>query len=101
MVATRPELLREALSSADFPADKDTLVRYAEQAGADEDTIRAIRAIPPVSYANLAEVTQSVTFEGDQSPAERAARQRANVPPGLAEAERDVPPHPIAEEKRR
>jgi hypothetical protein len=34
---------RRALSDVDFPADKTDLVRSAEQAGADDETVRALK----------------------------------------------------------
>jgi hypothetical protein len=98
MVATDTNRLRRALTEADFPAEKTELVRYAAESGADEDTVRALRAIPPVSYANLTEVLQSVSLEPDRDPADRAAQRRTHTARGLAEQEKDVPVHPIAEE---
>ncbi|MBF6329589.1 DUF2795 domain-containing protein [Nocardia transvalensis] len=97
-MATDVDSVRQALSDADFPADKDQLVRYATQAGADDDTVRALRAIPPESYANITEVLQSVDLAPDRAPADRAAQRRTHTHPGLAEQEKDVPAGPIVDE---
>lgn len=69
MRATSVEALRAALSEADFPASKEALVDQARLAGADEQTVRALQAIPPVEYANLDEVSASVPMEHDRSGA--------------------------------
>lgn len=98
MATTDGERLREALSAADFPAEKTELVAVARAAGADEDTVRALSAMPPVSYANLAEVIQSVEFAPDRTEAERAEQRRRHTKPGVSETVRDVPEPPITEE---
>ncbi|MCC8246844.1 DUF2795 domain-containing protein [Saccharothrix luteola] len=61
---TTRERLRECLKEVDFPASKDELVLAARERG-DEITARALRAIPPVDYANVTEVVGSVRFEDD------------------------------------
>lgn len=90
--------VREALSAADFPADKDQLVRCAEQAQADGDTIKALGAMPAETYDNLGEVLQSVPLDQGQDPAEEAAQRRTHDKPGLAQGEKDVEGHPIVDE---
>ncbi|MFC4372944.1 DUF2795 domain-containing protein [Nocardia halotolerans] len=97
-MTTDVERVERALSEADFPAGKDDLVGCASAANADEDTVRALRAMPPVVYANMAEVLQSVSLDDGRSAAERAAQSRDHAHPGVAEPERDVPPNPIVEE---
>jgi hypothetical protein len=69
MRATSVEALRAALSEADFPASKGVLVDQARRAGADEQTVQALQAIPPVEYTNLDEVSASVPMEHDRSEA--------------------------------
>ena len=98
MVATDAQRVREALNSADFPADKDELVGYATDAGADSDTVRALRAIPPVSYANIGQVLQSVNLEPTRDSADQAAQRQTHQHQGLSEVEKDVPANPIVEE---
>ncbi|GGP65568.1 DUF2795 domain-containing protein [Saccharothrix coeruleofusca] len=70
---TTRERLRASLNEVDFPAGKDELVRAAQERG-DEDTARALRAIPPVDYANLAEVEASVRFDDDTTRADPSGR---------------------------
>ena len=48
MAATDVERLRSALADVDFPAEKTDLVCSADQAGADDDTVRALKAVPPL-----------------------------------------------------
>jgi hypothetical protein len=97
-MATDHARLRGALNAADFPAGKDDLVRYAEDANADSDTVRALRAIPPVSYSNLDEVLRSVTLDPDLDPADEAARRRTHTHPGLTRQEKDIEGNPIVDE---
>lgn len=98
MVATDVERVHRALSEVDFPAEKTDLVRHATESGADDDTVRALNAIPPVEYANVQEVVQSVTLEDDRSAAQKAAQHRDHAHPTVTERERAVPPNPIVEE---
>jgi hypothetical protein len=53
MAATDVERLRRALSGVDFPADKSDLVRSVDQAGADDETVRALKAVPPRHICEL------------------------------------------------
>ncbi|MFC9962845.1 MULTISPECIES: DUF2795 domain-containing protein [Nocardia] len=98
MVTTDVQRVERALSEVDFPANKDDLVRCATDAKADEDTVRALRAIPPVAYANMTEVLQSVTLDDGRTEAQRMAQSRDHAHPGVAERDREVPPNPIVEE---
>lgn len=90
-----------ALRSVDFPAAKDDLIRAAQAARAPADVIKALRAIPPVEYANREEVARSVPADpaADRvSPAQRAEQARLGGKPGLSERLREVPKPPIEEE---
>ena len=75
--------LKMALRNVDYPAAKQELIRAAEAAGAPEEMIRALRAIPPEVYRNREEVARSIpgdpAEELDVTPAQRAeqARERA------------------------
>lgn len=69
MRATSVEALKVALTDADFPASKEALVDHARRAGADDQTVRALRAMPPVEYQNFDDVTGSVPMEHDKSEA--------------------------------
>ncbi|PXY27342.1 DUF2795 domain-containing protein [Prauserella muralis] len=97
-MVTTAERLRAALSTADFPASKEDLVRCAERAEADSGTIGALNAIPPVQYDNLAEVMQSAPFDQGHEPGEVAQRRQEHDKPGLAQQEKDVTGHPIVDE---
>jgi hypothetical protein len=66
---TRPRL-DAVLHGQDFPAHRDDLVAAAERAG-DEQTARAIRAIPPVEYGSRADVLASVPLDDDDHPLEQ------------------------------
>jgi len=57
------DAVKAALVDADFPATKDDLVHAAETGGADQPTIRALRAMPPVDYRSLDEVLRSADFD--------------------------------------
>ncbi|MGM1057979.1 DUF2795 domain-containing protein [Saccharothrix sp. Mg75] len=70
---TTRERLEECLEQVDFPAGKDELVNAAQERG-DEVTARALRAIPPVDYANPAEVVASVRFDDDTTRADPSGR---------------------------
>jgi hypothetical protein len=72
---TRPRV-EAALQSVDFPADRDALVAAAEQAG-DEQTARAVRAIPPVEYGGMGDVLASVQIVDADHPQERPAADGA------------------------
>ncbi|BCJ56655.1 DUF2795 domain-containing protein [Micromonospora endophytica] len=76
-MASYPEVLKY-LSNLDYPAGKDDVVREAEREGAPPDVLRALRALPPVDYANDAEVARSAGIEAapEVSDAQEAARAR-------------------------
>ncbi|WP_406816385.1 DUF2795 domain-containing protein [Mycobacterium sp. M23085] len=85
----------------DFPANKDELLSAAERNGCDGETMRALRAVPPETYANLAQVAASVTIadEHDVSDRDKAAARRTHTQPGRAESAKDIPTQsPIVDE---
>lgn len=98
--STTRQQLQHCLSDVDYPAGKDMLVAAAESADCDEDTVRALRAIPPVTYANSAEVLASVSTSDDRlGDSEKARARRTHTTPGLAENAKDLPlSNPIVEE---
>lgn len=98
MAATDVERLRRALADVDFPAEKTDLVCSADQAGADDDTVRALKAVPPVTYASFNELLRAVPLQQDRSPADEAAQRRMHKKPGLSQYDKDIPGHPIADE---
>jgi hypothetical protein len=93
VASTTRSRLRACLNDVDFPADKDGLVAAAVRNSCDEDTIRALRSIPPETYANFAEVLAAVPLADDRlTDAEKAVARRAHTKPGLAESAKDIPP---------
>lgn len=50
----------EPLNDLDYPASKEDAVRHAEQRGASEPVLRALRALPLGDYASRAELTRSL-----------------------------------------
>jgi hypothetical protein len=98
--STTPSRLRHCLNDVDYPADKDALLDAAARNGCDDETSRALRAIPPEIYANLSEVMASVTLgDDDLSDAEKAEAHRVHTKPGLAQSAKDIQPaNPIIEE---
>ncbi|TQN33225.1 uncharacterized protein DUF2795 [Haloactinospora alba] len=98
---TTTRRLKAALDDVDYPADKDQLVRTARDNGADEDTVRALEAMPPTDYGDFDEVTASVQMTDDAGPlsdAEKARARRHHTTPGVAETEKETPDNPIEEE---
>lgn len=91
--ATTPEALRAVLVDVDFAASKDQLVEAAGRHGADDATLRALRAIPPVDYRNIDEVLGAVPLVGEAAEAEaalQASRRREHTRPGLAEDSKET-----------
>ncbi|MFF5173411.1 DUF2795 domain-containing protein [Micromonospora sp. NPDC000089] len=80
-MASYTDVLRY-LSSLDFPAGKDDVVREAEREGAPPDVLKALRALPPVDYANGNQVARSAGIDAapELSPAHRAAQARDRHP---------------------
>lgn len=87
------------LEDVDFPAHRDDLVRAAEQAGAPEDVIKALRAMPPEEYGNKAEVMRSAhtPAEPGRDASVKAAQAHDKKHQRIAEALRDVEPTEVRE----
>ncbi|KKK05706.1 DUF2795 domain-containing protein [Micromonospora sp. HK10] len=68
----------EYLSALDYPAGKDDVIREAEREGAPPEVLRALRALPPVDYANGTEVARSAGIDAapEISRSQRAAQAR-------------------------
>lgn len=58
--APNPIEVQKALGGVDYPAKKDDLVNNAEQSGADESVLAALRDIPDKEYDSPAEVSKEV-----------------------------------------
>ncbi|MDD7968219.1 DUF2795 domain-containing protein [Actinomycetospora lemnae] len=67
--STTRDRLDAALDGVSFPADRDTLVEAARRRD-DEQTARALRAIPPVEYGSPKDVVASVSLAEDDHPDE-------------------------------
>jgi len=91
VASTTRRQLQQCLSDVDFPANKADLLDAAGNA-CDDETVRALRAIPPETYANLDQVVASVTIADDHdiSDADKAAARRTHTKPGLAETAKDL-----------
>jgi hypothetical protein len=76
-MATTTEVLGY-LETLDFPAGKEDIVREAARLGAPPDVLRALRAVPPVDYANKDEVARSAATDiaPELTPAEKAMKAR-------------------------
>ncbi len=99
--ATTRSRLRQYLNDVDYPADKDALLEAANRNGCDEDTNRALRSIPPETYANFEEIVSSVTLTDDADPtdSEKAQAHRVHNKANVAQSAKDVGPvNPIVEE---
>ncbi|QUH03371.1 DUF2795 domain-containing protein [Saccharopolyspora erythraea] len=101
-MSTDRSTLEATLSAADFPASKEQIVDYAAGNGADEETLRALRALPLADYGNVEEVIRSAPLdkgiEEGQSSSDKAQQARQHTKDGLAEHETEVPSNPIVEE---
>ena len=88
-----------------YPASERELLRAVQDAGAPEEIIRALRAIPPEEYRNRNEVARSVPTDPSEElhpdaaqRAEQAREQRHHGPQRLSQYEREVPKPPIEDE---
>lgn len=101
-MATDRDHVGAALEGVDYPATKDGLLSVAQSNGADEATVKALRAIQNESYANLTEVVGAVPLAHDaehgQSDADKAQQSRQTTRAGVAEIMTETPGHPIVKE---
>jgi Protein of unknown function (DUF2795) len=92
--STTRDALFAALKGVDFVADKDTLVAAAMSRGADDDTVRALRAAPPALYGGMSEVLRAVRLreeEDDVPPPARAVPRREHTKPWLWKRSKGIP----------
>jgi hypothetical protein len=66
--------VRGYLETVDFPADREAVVREAQQHGAPAVVVKALRAMPPDTYRNAQEVLSSA---GTDLAPELSARDKA------------------------
>ncbi|MFG2026579.1 DUF2795 domain-containing protein [Streptomyces sp. NPDC048825] len=102
MAHTNVQEVLHALKGVTFPADKDELVRAAQVAGASDEVVRALRAVPPEEYTNKEDVARSVRVDPDSdldlSPSQRAEQARQGGKPGQAQRLRAVGKPPVEDE---
>ncbi len=101
---TEKREILDAVSTAPFPADKDELLRAAEDNHAKPEIIDALRAMPPETYESKSEVASSVRLRPEDdddvsdSPGQRAAQARRDTRGGHAQHQREAPKPPVEEE---
>ena len=61
MADVNPIELQKHLGGVDYPASRDDLVRKAEENGADEEVLEALRGIPDREYDAPTAVTKAVS----------------------------------------
>jgi hypothetical protein len=61
MAQINPIELQKHLGGVDYPASRDDLVRKAEENGADDDVLEALRGIPDTEYDAPTAVTKAVS----------------------------------------
>jgi hypothetical protein len=93
VASTTRSRLRQCLNDADFPASKQDLLSVADYDGGDDDTVLALRAIPPDTYTNLDQVLASVSIVDEDDAIrdpDKAAARRAHTKPVRAESAQDI-----------
>jgi hypothetical protein len=62
MAMSRPEFIevQKALRGVSYPASKEQLIRHAQENGAGEDALDALRALPDKEYDGPNEVSAEV-----------------------------------------
>ena len=61
MADVNPIELQKHLGGVDYPASRDDLVKKAEENGADEEVLEALRGIPDREYDAPTAVTKAVS----------------------------------------
>ena len=62
IASTTAVQLRRCLAGVRFPASRDDLLNAAIRNRCDEDTVNAVRAIPPMTYTSATQVVASTTI---------------------------------------
>jgi hypothetical protein len=96
--------IRGVLGDLAFPASKEQILEHAsDRSGRRSDEARALAALPPGDYDNLAEVLRSVPAQPDPdlTESERVYQQRHHQHSHLAENMRQTELPPVEEELRR
>ncbi|GAB3532299.1 hypothetical protein GCM10027403_04330 [Arthrobacter tecti] len=53
--------IQKALGGVDYPARKDDLISNAEQSGADDSVVSALRNLPDKEYDSPADISKAVS----------------------------------------
>jgi hypothetical protein len=83
-MTAEPSQISSLLAGAPLPARRDELVAYAEEEGADEEELAALRALPDREYESAADVGDALRPVEPQPPAAEPAEPSAQSgePPG-------------------
>ena len=92
-MVTTDEVLNH-LRDVTYPAGKDDLLAAAQGAGAGDEVLKALRAVPPEEYANEAEIARSLPTAEPEDARTAAEQARGQARSHVATPERPVPPAP-------
>ena len=62
-MAINPIQMQKFLRGADYPSTKDNLIRYAQNHGADQRAISALRGMPRNNFQTPADVSKAIGQE--------------------------------------
>lgn len=60
MAKVNPIELQKHLKGVDYPVDKETLIKHAEQNGADKEALSVLKQLPDDEYETPAAVNKAV-----------------------------------------
>lgn len=63
MAKINPIELQKSLKGVDYPAKKDDIVKAAEENGADDDVLDALKDLPDQSFERPTDVTKALSDE--------------------------------------
>jgi hypothetical protein len=62
-MAVNPVQVQKFLGGVDYPTDKESLIRHAEQQGADENVLETLRAMPMERFNSPNDVAEAIGKE--------------------------------------
>ncbi|MQA03169.1 MAG: DUF2795 domain-containing protein [Streptosporangiales bacterium] len=71
----------KVLQGIDFPADRDSLVAYAEARGANSKALEALRQLPELTYRSMDQVIDATPQEPEGDERGGVARSSARHSP--------------------
>lgn len=102
MAQTDVQHILHAITDVSFPADKEELLRVAEESDASPEVLKALREMPPEQYENKNEVARSVHTDADSdqphSAAQRAKQASQHGKTGMTQQLRDADKPPVQQE---